>query len=65
MKKIAEVLVVEDFTGKGSPRERLQEVLSELKDVDAINVVTVHIPEWNEELDLTGVHVIVREVAET
>lgn len=66
MKKVAEILVVEDFTGKGKVSEsKLQELLSKLN-VEVINVTKIHIPEWeNSSEDLTGVHLIVREVAET
>ncbi|AWR99974.1 hypothetical protein [Metallosphaera hakonensis] len=67
MRKVAEILIVEDFTGRNNPQDpQIHEIISSLKDVDAITVTRIHIPEWSEDSEgLAGVHLVVREVAET
>lgn len=66
--KIAEVLVVEDFSGKKINEEKVKEAIMEMKKNNVENVIvsTIHIPKWDEEdNDILGIHIIVREVAET
>jgi len=66
--KIAEVLVVEDFSGKKINEEKVKEAIMEMKKNNVENVIvsTIHIPKWDtEDNDILGIHIIVREVAET
>ncbi len=66
MRKRVEILIVEDYSGN----PKIDEVSSSLKELlkdENVVITKLHLPQWtdNEEEDVTGVHVIVREVAET
>ncbi|AKA74107.1 hypothetical protein SULI_09440 [Saccharolobus solfataricus] len=67
MKKRVEILIVEDYSG--NPKINEQEIKKSLSHIwDDIVITRLHLPQWTEnkdESDLVGVHVIVREVAET
>ncbi|EHP68429.1 MAG: hypothetical protein RXS23_00020 [Metallosphaera yellowstonensis] len=66
MKRVAEILVVEDFTGKTHVSEKdIRELVSSLSNVDMIRVNRLHVPQWEGESEVVGIHLIVREVAET
>jgi len=64
--KRAEVLIVEDLKGERKiDDKKMSEVLEKIKEADQIVINKVTLPTENEDDDLLGVHVIVREVAET
>jgi len=64
--KRAEVLIVEDLKGERKMDDKkMAEVLEKIKEADQIVINKVTLPTENEDDDLLGVHVIVREVAET
>ncbi|QKQ99358.1 hypothetical protein GWK48_02180 [Metallosphaera tengchongensis] len=67
MKKIAEILVIEDFSGRSNQVDvQIQEVMSKIKNVDEVKISRIHVPIWTEDAEnLSGIHVVVREVAET
>ncbi|MEM0293040.1 MAG: hypothetical protein QXF93_00200 [Saccharolobus sp.] len=66
MKKRIEILIVEDYSG--NPKINEQEIKKSLSNIsDDIVISRIHLPQWTsneEENDIVGVHVIVREVAE-
>ncbi|MEM0015670.1 MAG: hypothetical protein QW232_00160 [Saccharolobus sp.] len=66
MKKRIEILIVEDYSG--NPKINEQEIKKSLSNIsDNIVISRIHLPQWTsneEENDIVGVHVIVREVAE-
>ncbi|BFH74314.1 hypothetical protein SJAV_22580 [Sulfurisphaera javensis] len=64
--KRAEVLIVEDLRGEKKISEKnLTEILEKINDVDQIVVNKITLPTESGDDDLLGVHVIVREIAET
>ena len=64
--KRAEVLIVEDLKGERKiDDKKMTEVLEKIKEADQIVISKVTLPTENEDDELLGVHVIVREVAET
>lgn len=64
--KRAEVLIVEDLKGERKVDDKkVAEVLEKIKEADQIVISKVTLPTENNDEDLLGVHVIVREVAET
>ncbi|MEM3515259.1 MAG: hypothetical protein QW281_01140 [Saccharolobus sp.] len=66
MKKRIEILIVEDYSG--NPKINEQEIKKSLSNIsDDIVISRIHLPQWTsneEENEIVGVHVIVREVAE-
>ncbi|MEM0091210.1 MAG: hypothetical protein QXY68_00775 [Saccharolobus sp.] len=66
MKKRIEILIVEDYSG--NPKINEQEIKKSLSNIsDNIVISRIHLPQWTsneEENEIVGVHVIVREVAE-
>ena len=66
MKKRIEILIVEDYSG--NPKINEQEIKKSLSNIsDNIVISRIHLPQWTsneEENDIVGLHVIVREVAE-
>ena len=64
--KRAEVLIVEDLKGERKiDDKKIAEVLEKIKEVDQIVISKVTLPIENDDNDLVGIHIIVREVAET
>jgi len=66
--KRAEILIVEDKDGKVKiDDKKLNEILNRLEKVDRIvvNKITLPLALDEDSNNLTGIHVIVREVAET
>jgi len=64
--KRAEVLIVEDLKGERKIDEKkMNEILEKIKEADQIVISKVTLPIESENDDLVGIHVIVREVAET
>ncbi|MEM0362602.1 MAG: hypothetical protein QXH75_02160 [Sulfolobaceae archaeon] len=67
MKKRVEILIVEDYSG--NPKINEQEIKKSLSNIsDNIVISRIHLPQWTsneEENEIVGVHVIVREIAET
>lgn len=66
--KRAEILIVEDRDGKVKIDDnKLNEILNSLEKVDKIvvNKITLPLALDEDSNNLTGIHVIVREVAET
>lgn len=64
--KRAEVLIVEDLKGERKIDEKkMDEILEKIKGADQIVISKVTLPIESEDDDLVGIHVIVREVAET
>jgi len=64
--KRAEVLIVEDLKGERKIDEKkMNEILEKIKEADQIVISKVTLPIESEDDDLVGIHVIVREVAET
>ncbi|MEM1599391.1 MAG: hypothetical protein QXW51_01005 [Sulfolobaceae archaeon] len=67
MKKRIEILIVEDYSG--NPKINEQEIKKSLSNIsDNIVISRIHLPQWTsneEENEIVGVHVIVREIAET
>ncbi|WP_338601474.1 hypothetical protein V6M85_00205 [Sulfolobus tengchongensis] len=67
MRKRVEILIVEDYSG--NPKINEQEIKRSLNHIgDDVVITKLHVPQWTEnedEKDVIGVHVIVREVAET
>lgn len=64
--KIADILVVEGVNNKISD-SKIKEVLTQINitEVQEVIISKVHVPNISEDSDLIGIHVIVREVAET
>ncbi|MCY0849559.1 hypothetical protein [Sulfuracidifex metallicus] len=67
MKKLVELLIVEDFSGNGKVSQKdLEDLVEKLKDGSEVIVNRIHLPLWdNKEEGLLGLHVIVRDIAET
>ncbi|BDB97738.1 hypothetical protein [Saccharolobus caldissimus] len=67
MGKRIEILIVEDYSGKVKINE--QDVKKSLTNLtDDVVITKIHVPQWisnEEESGILGVHVIVREIAET
>lgn len=67
MGKRVEILIVEDYSGKVKINE--QDVKKSLTNLtDDVVITKIHVPQWisnEEESSILGVHVIVREIAET
>ncbi|MDT7861173.1 MAG: hypothetical protein RRA45_02990 [Saccharolobus sp.] len=67
MGKRVEILIVEDYSGKVKINE--QDVKKSLINLtDDVIITKIHVPQWisnEEESGILGVHVIVREIAET
>ncbi len=63
--KIADILIVEDSSKKVN-ENKIKEALNKIniENVDKININRIHIPGLSDD-DIIGVHVIVRNVAET
>ncbi len=66
MKKIVELLIVEDFSGNNKVSQKdIEDVINKIKDGSDIIVNKVHLPLWEGNEGLLGLHVVVRDVAET
>jgi hypothetical protein len=63
--KIADILIVEDSSKKVN-ENKIKEALDKInvEKIDKININRIHIPGLSDD-DILGVHVIVRDVAET
>lgn len=64
--KVVDVLIVEDLNNRVSEK-KVKEALTriDVKDVDKVIINKIHLPTISDDTDLVGVHIIVREVAET
>ncbi len=65
MKKLVEVLIVEDFSGNRVSQKDIDDLVNKLKDNSNIIVNRIHLPFWEGDEGLLGMHVVVRDVAET
>ncbi|AAY80727.1 hypothetical protein [Sulfolobus acidocaldarius] len=64
--KRAEILIVNNIINSAKIDENVvREILDKINDVDNIVINRITIPSYEENNNLLGVHVIVREVAET
>ncbi|BAB66298.1 MULTISPECIES: hypothetical protein [Sulfolobaceae] len=64
--KRAEVLIVEDLRGERKVDEnRVSEIIEKINGVDEIIINKITLPTETGDDDLLGVHIIVREIAET